>query len=312
MNIISYFVLGAAVGSLLAAKKIGNKALIFGGLCAILPSLDHLIALLYDEPDSLFINGGVSHSIVFCVLVAPMLGWLLHKFITTELSIIQWSKLAFLTMMSHCAFDVLKIRGYGLLEPFIHKRFALSIIADNDILISTSLLLAFIFAMILKDNKQKAMISWFGMFLLVVLVSFTFLNKLSVQSEFEQRLNDQDVRYSRAELFPVSGALFLWNCVAQDRDGFWMCYQSNLSTNNFEYCLSLRNDYYLFEQEKNPKIKRLKAYTRYFYAIEPKTENSVVLHDLRYARRGFKQKDPYVSSYLIEQKGKDCTIEIVK
>ncbi len=312
MNIISYFVLGAAVGSLLAAKKIGNKALIFGGLCAILPSLDHLIALLYNEPDSLFINGGVSHSIVFCVLVAPVVGWLLHKFVTSELSIIQWSKLAFFTMMSHCAIDVLKIRGYGLLEPFVHKRFALSIIADNDILINISLLLAFIFAMILKDNKQKAMISWFGMFLLVVLVSFTFLNKLSVQSEFEERLNEQGVRYSRAELFPVSGALFMWNCVAQDRDGFWMCYQSNLSKNNFEYCLSLRNDYYLFEQEENPKIKRLKAYTRYFYAIEPKTKNSVLLHDLRYARKGLRNQDAFARSYRIEQIGDDCEIEVVR
>lgn len=312
MNIFSYFVLGAAIGSLLAAKKIGNKALIVGGLCALLPSLDHLIAMLFSVPDSLYINAGVTHSIIFCVLAAPILGWLLHKFVTTDLTIVEWSKLAFSAMVAHCVFDVFKIRGCGLLEPFIHKRFALAIISDHDILVAVSLLLAFVFALLLKDNHQKAMISWFGMFLLVVVISFTFLNKLSVKSEFEKRLNEQDVRFSRAELFPVSGALFLWNCVAQNRDGFWMCYQSNLSRNNFEYTLVLRNDYYLFEQDEDPQVQKLKAYTRYFYAIEPETENSVLLHDLRYARKGFKPKDPYSTSYRIHQEGKNSTIEIVK
>ena len=136
MNIFSYFVLGAAIGSLLAAKKIGNKALIVGGLCALLPSLDHLIAMLFSVPDSLYINAGVTHSIIFCVLAAPILGWLLHKFVTTDLTIVEWSKLAFSAMVAHCVFDVFKIRGCGLLEPFIHKRFALAIISDHDILVA--------------------------------------------------------------------------------------------------------------------------------------------------------------------------------
>lgn len=311
MNIFSYFVIGAAVGCLFAGKKIGNKALYGGGICALLPCFDELLALFFSCPASLYVAGGVTHSLLFCILVAPIAGWLLRRFVSKDLSVVSWSILALLAMSFHCFFDVLRVRGVGILEPFVHKRLALSIIPDVECLSCVPLLLSFITALFLRDLKQKTLISWFGMFLTFVFVSFAFLNKLSVQADFERRLDEQDVRYSRSEVFPVENTLFLWNCIAQDRDGFWMCYRSNLSKNDFDYELALRNDYYLFELEDCNAVKRLTAYTRYFYVVEPTVSHTVLLHDLRYARKGLHSTDPYEKSYHIHL-DKDKTVLIDK
>ncbi len=300
MNIISQFVLGAAVGSLIGSKKIGNKALLFGGLCAIIPSIDWFIALFFEITQAVYIYGGITHSIVFCVLLAPILGWLLHKFVRNECTVVSCSFIAFCCMLIHCLVDVFSIQGVGLLEPFSHKRFSLSVLSDTDWLGSLPLVAAVVASWLLSDRRHKGMVSWFGIFLFFLYVAFAFLNKISVQSQFEQKLDEQNLRYSRVEVFPVSGSLFMWNCLAQDRDGFWVCYQSNLSKNDFEMNLVLRNDYYLFELENNPEINRLEAYTRMFYVVQPQTEHSVLLYDLRFGKRSLKSDDKFRKAYCID------------
>ncbi len=299
MNIYSYFVIGAAVGCLFAGKKIGNKSLLYGGLCALLPCIDEVLSLFFSCPTSLYVAGGVTHSMLYCILVAPIVGWLLRRFVSKDLTVVSWSVFAFLTMLFHCLFDILRVRGVGILEPFVHKRLAMSVIPDVEYLSCIPLVISFVAALFLKDLKQKTLVSWFGMFLTFVFVTFAFFNKLSVQADFEKRLDEQDVRYSRSEVFPVENTLFLWNCIAQDRDGFWMCYRSNLSKNDFDYNLALRNDYYLFELEDCMAVKRMTAYTRYFYVVEPTVGHTVLLHDLRYAKKGLRSNDPYDKSYHI-------------
>lgn len=302
MDIISYFVLGAAVGSLLCARKAGNYAVICGGLSAMIPLLDDIVALFFfDMPTSLYVSGGFSHSIVFCVLVAPIVGWFIYRYINKECTVVRWSVLVLFSMLSHCLLDLLSISGVGFLEPFTHRRYAMSVIADNDIFIAIPLSIACIAVWLINDRRHKAMISWFGFFLFSVYVVFIFLNKLSIQSDFEKKLQEKEVRYSRIEVFPISGSMFMWNCIAQDRDGFWMCNQSNLSKNDFELNLVLRNDYYLFDIEQELSVQKIIAYTRSFYSIEPQEQNSIVLRDLRYGRKDLDSKSPFTSSYSINK-----------
>ncbi len=310
MDIISHFVLGAALGGVLAAKRIGNKAILWGGIFSLFPFIDVIASWFFDTTTALYVQGGFSHSIVFCALLAPILGWIVSKIEKyEEYSVIRWANLAFWCMLSHCAYDLLTISGTGVLEPFSHRRFSLSILADFDFTSLLPLLIACIVSCLVSDGRHKAMISWFGLFLFAVYATFAFMNKLSVQSQFEQSLNEKNVRYSRVEVFPIQGALFMWNCVAQDRDGFWMCNQSNLSKNDFELNLVLRNDYYLFDIEENTSVKQIEAFTRNFYSVEPKSENIIYFHDLRYARRGLQTDDEFLSSYEIRKNDKNVEIK---
>jgi len=66
-------------------KKIGNKALLFGAIGGTIPDFDVFIgSLLYtNEIDTMLFHCGFMHSILFSVLGAFLLGWLVHKLYDT-------------------------------------------------------------------------------------------------------------------------------------------------------------------------------------------------------------------------------------
>ncbi len=81
MDSLTQIILGAACGEAVLGKKIGNKALFFGAIGGTIPDLDVFIGgLLYNnEIDAMLFHRGFMHSILFSVLAAFLLGWLVHK-----------------------------------------------------------------------------------------------------------------------------------------------------------------------------------------------------------------------------------------
>ncbi|MBK7888177.1 MAG: metal-dependent hydrolase [Bacteroidetes bacterium] len=79
MDSITQFVLGAALGELVAGKKAGNKALFWGGVAGTIPDLDIVFSPLFTELENLSVHRGFSHSLVFGFLAAPVFGWLVSK-----------------------------------------------------------------------------------------------------------------------------------------------------------------------------------------------------------------------------------------
>ena len=81
MDSLTQIILGAACGEAVLGKKIGNKALLFGAIGGTIPDLDVLVGgwLYGNEIDAMLFHRGFMHSIVFTVLAAFLLGWLVHK-----------------------------------------------------------------------------------------------------------------------------------------------------------------------------------------------------------------------------------------
>lgn len=79
MDSLTQIVLGAAVGELALGKKIGNRALIWGGIGGTIPDLDVLANTFMDPIDALAFHRGITHSILFSVVAPVLLGWLVHK-----------------------------------------------------------------------------------------------------------------------------------------------------------------------------------------------------------------------------------------
>ena len=79
MDSLTQIVLGAAVGEAVLGKKIGNRAMLWGGIAGTIPDLDVFIKLFTDELTSTELHRGISHSLFFSLLMAPILAWLVHK-----------------------------------------------------------------------------------------------------------------------------------------------------------------------------------------------------------------------------------------
>ena len=79
MDSLTQIVLGASVGELVLGKKIGNKAILWGAVAGTIPDLDVLLRYFTDEISATEMHRGFSHSIVFAVLIAPLLAWIANK-----------------------------------------------------------------------------------------------------------------------------------------------------------------------------------------------------------------------------------------
>ncbi|MBK8339389.1 MAG: metal-dependent hydrolase [Flavobacteriales bacterium] len=74
MDSITQIVLGAAVGELVLGRKVGNKAILWGAIAGTIPDLDVLCRTFFDDLRANELHRGVTHSILFSLLLAPVFG----------------------------------------------------------------------------------------------------------------------------------------------------------------------------------------------------------------------------------------------
>jgi inner membrane protein len=79
MDSLTQIVLGAAVGEVVLGRKVGNKAMLWGAIAGTIPDLDVYQSLIFDPLKANELHRGFSHSILFSVIFAPLLSWILVK-----------------------------------------------------------------------------------------------------------------------------------------------------------------------------------------------------------------------------------------
>ena len=79
MDSLTQIILGAAVGELALGRKIGNRAMIWGGIGGTIPDLDILANSFMTPVEALAFHRGITHSILFSVVAPVLLGWLVHQ-----------------------------------------------------------------------------------------------------------------------------------------------------------------------------------------------------------------------------------------
>ncbi len=79
MDSLTQIVLGAACGEVVAGKKIGNRAMIWGGIAGTIPDLDVLSQFVTDEISALAFHRGISHSLLFAFLAPALFAYLTKR-----------------------------------------------------------------------------------------------------------------------------------------------------------------------------------------------------------------------------------------
>lgn len=74
MDSLTQIVLGAAVGELVLGRKVGNKAILWGAIAGTIPDLDVLSSLFLDDLRANEVHRGVTHSLLFSLVAAPLFG----------------------------------------------------------------------------------------------------------------------------------------------------------------------------------------------------------------------------------------------
>lgn len=79
MDSITQIVLGAACGEMVAGRKMGNRAMIWGGVAGTIPDLDVMANFFMDPVDAMMFHRGPMHSLIFACIIPFILGPLVKK-----------------------------------------------------------------------------------------------------------------------------------------------------------------------------------------------------------------------------------------
>ncbi len=307
MDSLTQIVLGAACGEAVLGHKIGNKALLFGAIGGTLPDLDVFVgALLYsNEIDAMLFHRGFMHSILFSVLSAFLIGWLVHKLYDSgkrKGTTVQknWILLFFWSLFTHVLLDAFTPYGTQLFAPFSNYRVALNNIAVADPLYTLPFLSCLIVLLFFKRTSVKRRI-WLkcGIGISSCYMLFTLGNKLYVDSIFKKSLTDAEINAVRFSTQPAILNNILWYGIAETATSYYVSdYSLFDSKNRFLNFKEIPKHRDLKPTDYND-IKGLAWFSNQYFSVYKLKENEYQYNDLRYPLLDLDDSNSSVFSLLL-------------
>ncbi len=125
MDSLTHIVLGACIGEVFIGKKAGRRSLFLGAVAQkACPILILWPRSLPAPTQDLIAHRGITHSLLFVLLVTPLLAWLADKWRRPhDIAFSTWLWFFAVELLTHLSLDIFNAYGTGLLEPFSHQRF---------------------------------------------------------------------------------------------------------------------------------------------------------------------------------------------
>ena len=286
MDSITQGVLGAAIGEAILGKKIGNKGAVIGAIVATIPDLDVILYLFYDKLEMLSIHRGFSHSIIFSILGAFLIAFVLSK--------IKWFQsikfktlvlFSWLCLFTHMLLDTFTAYGTQLFLPFSNRRLGFDSINVVDPIYTVPLIVCLILSLwIYKSNPKRSKYNNYGLIISSLYLVFTLLNKQSVEAEISTRLSKENIEYSSLLTMPVGIANVNWYGVAKGQDSIYMLKHSILSDTNNSIEVFPINEEYLNQINKDV-AEEMRWFAKGFYTVE-KENGKIRIYNLQVDMRG--------------------------
>jgi inner membrane protein len=304
MDTVTQITLGAAIGEAVLGKKIGNKAAAWGAVFGVLPDLDVLASPFVSEVQALAIHRGLSHSLFFCVVAAPLFGWLLNRYNQkVEVRWKDWSLLVFLALLTHIFIDCCTSYGTQIFQPFSNYSFSLNSIFIIDPFYTLPLAAGILTALFLHRNSVKR--RWAN-YLGLAVSSFYLLAgmgiKVHVNSVFEQNFAKQQIYPQKYMTTPAPLSIFLWTGYAEDGDSLYAgLYSVFDDEREIQFHRIPQNESLLAPYRGQLAVERLIWFSQGYYAAEKRSEGLIV-HDLRFGRSDLwlsNRETPFVWNYKL-------------
>ncbi|MCH7675762.1 metal-dependent hydrolase [candidate division KSB1 bacterium] len=283
MDSITQIALGAAVGEAVLGKKVGNKAVLWGAVAGTIPDLDVIPGFFMDTVARLDFHRGFSHSILFFLILAPILGTLVAKIHRQEnASRWDWTRLVFWSLFTHPLLDCFTTWGTQLFWPFEY-RVAFKSIFVIDPLYTLPLIVCVIWLLFKGRGSQiRRKINIIGLTLSSGYLLLTLVNKQIMNQNFENILQNQNIEYFRFTTQPTPANNVLWSGTAETKDGFYIGYHSFLDNQEDTPFLYFKKNHQLLgEMAENEKVEKLIALTNGYFIVDS-SENGVTISDLRF------------------------------
>jgi len=282
MDSLTQLTFGASVGEAVLGRKVGRKAMLWGGVLGTLPDLDVFLPL--DGPVEQFVDHrGFSHSLFVLAVASPLLAWSIARIHSpTREHLKGWWLLTFLVLEGSVLLDFLTVYGTQVLWPFDTTPRAWPVLFIVDPLFTVPVLVGCLAALILNGKKPLGhRLNGIGLALALLYVVWAFAARELVVHRVEQNLARQHVESTRLIAIPAPFNTLLWRFVGLDRESYFETYYSVFDGDApLVVTRYPRNSELLLGLESHPPVAKLRAFTRGWYAVDDESGN-IVVTDLR-------------------------------
>ncbi len=302
MDSLTQIVLGASVGEAVLGKKIGNRAMLWGAIAGTIPDLDVFLKYIVDDITSTEMHRGFSHSLIFCVLMAPILGWIVQKIHKKrEPTRKDWNWLFFWALVTHPLLDAHTTWGTQLFWPFEY-RVAYKNIFVADPLYTIPFLLLVLLAMFFKrTNPKRAKINKWALIISSSYMALTFVLKTIAHNKFKTALEDQKIEYVEMDSQPTPLNTILWSSQVETKTGMRFGSYSLLDSKPIVFHPEIPKKHSLLEPYMDCKqVQQIIKISAGWYYVE-KVDDGLLFTDVRFGPMGYEPDSPYMWKYHIKK-----------
>ena len=304
MDSLTQFALGAAIGAVALAPRIGaRRAILAGGVLGTLPDLD--VFLPSADPIDAFVgHRGFSHSLFVLTALSPLLAEGLRRLDSR----LRESRLAcylgvWLILVTHALLDAFTTYGTRLFWPLFDVPVSISSIFIIDPLYTLPLLVAMLGGLIaggwgagLRRTTAVALL------LSTAYLSWSLVAQGITETKVKQALSEAGQSYERLTLIPMPFTTLLWRGLAIDGDRYVNVYRS-VFDREVAAPLHVHPRGMALEAELPDRtpVAKVAAFSRGYYALKA-AGSDVLLTDLRMG-----VEPSYVFSFKIAERNSPVT-----
>ncbi len=284
MDSITQIVLGAAVGEAVGGRKMGAKAALWGAIAGTLPDLDVFLNLIAHPIDAALLHRGFSHSIVFALLMGPLLGMLLHRLYKRKYEKRLWIKLMFWAIVTHPMLDIFTNYGTEFFWPF-SLRLTFNSVFVIDPLYTIPFMVCVLIALFMRRSaKWRSRINWIGIVYSCLYLVWGVVVKLVILSHTDEYFAESGVKSERVSVGPMPATSFYWMILGEDTTNFYIGYKSIFGAFHPEELEVIPKNQQLLQEVRwpgkdyNPQLEFI---SNGWYAMQ-KEGNTYTFNDLRF------------------------------
>ena len=288
MDSLTQIVLGAAVGEAVLGKKIGTRAMLWGAIAGTIPDLDVFLRLVTDQITATEMHRGFSHSLVFSILLAPLLAWVAHKIHKRrEAARKDWTWLFFLALVTHPLLDMHTTWGTQFFWPF-EVKITYNNIFVVDPLYTIPFLICLIIAMCHKRlNPRRRFFNNLGLIISTSYMALTFVFKGFGYHAVDQSLAKQGIDFVEIETKPTPFNTVLWDAHIETKNGYRFGHYSLMDDDKpIIFSREYPKNHHLIDSIRDEKvIQQILRIANGWYTVE-KDGDRLFFNDLRFGQFG--------------------------
>ena len=276
------------MGELIAGRNIGKKAMVVGGLAQLVPDVDFVFGLWMSPAANALAHRGVTHSILFAILITPVLAWAQRRWWGDKaIPFSYWVAFIGAQITTHLFLDAFNAYGTGWFEPFSHTRITFNTIFVADPFFSIPLGLALIVLVFSGRAFRWRSAAAFGALSLCTLyLLYGLFNKWQVDRITRTALARHQISAKTYFTTPTPFNNWLWYIVAIDSEGSHVGYHSVFDQSpDIQFQFFARNESLLagLNPDLTRELELLKRFSQGYYTIEARGD-TLIFNDLRFGQ----------------------------